>query len=365
MNQLTEFLCHPPVVHDWSAGSWNRFLPLVRGSRLTGRCLAHLEQHELMDAVPPRILDHLRGGAVQARYVRGQAIREWRQVEPILARAGIQVMPLKGLAYLLQQLPPSHWRGLSDIDILVRHADVTRAQRLLEASGWAPSGEFDDYDRHYYAAWMHEVPPMMHPRRSVEVDLHHNLAPPVSRIKIDADALWAEAKEIEGRDGERLLTLSPTDLLLHNAVHLFMNDELRGGLRDVVDFRDLYQHFVSADGAFPDRLVERADVLGCGRPLFYAVHTAKRLAGLRLDDGIERAVARYAPAGPVAAAMFRLIDDLLAPSSPVSRRAAVAERLLFIRSHWIRMPPLMLARHLAHKWLKPSRPAPADEQLPG
>ena len=33
-----------------------------------------------------------------------------------------------------------------------------------------------------------------------------------------------------------MFVLDGPDMLLHNAVHLFMNDDLRGGLRDVVDF---------------------------------------------------------------------------------------------------------------------------------
>ena len=50
--------------------------------------------------------------------------------------------------------------------------------------------------------------------------------------------------------GRQVSVLSPVDMLLHNAVHLFMNDELRGGLRDVVDFRDLFEHFAERDAGF-------------------------------------------------------------------------------------------------------------------
>jgi hypothetical protein len=63
--------------------------------------------------------------------------------------------------------------------------------------------------------------------------------------------------------------------------------------------------------------------------------------------------------------MRRLIDRLLAPARPGIRSAAVAERLLFIRSHWIRMPPLMLARHLARKALKSKAAPGAEPDLPG
>ena len=39
--------------------------------------------------------------------------------------------------------------------------------------------------------------------------------------------------------------------------------------------------------------------------------------------------------------------------------------LLFIRSHWVRMPPLMLVRHLLHKAFKSKAPTTHDAEMPG
>ena len=49
--------------------------------------------------------------------------------------------------------------------------------------------------------------------------------------------------------------------------------------------------------------------------------------------------------------MNLLVPVALSPSLPdrVPPLTAFARWLLFIRSHWLRMPPLMLARHLAIK----------------
>jgi hypothetical protein len=35
--------------------------------------------------------------------------------------------------------------------------------------------------------------------------------------------------------------------------------------------------------------------------------------------------------------------------------SGIARRLLFVRAHWLRMPPRLLARHLAHKAFAPAR----------
>lgn len=365
MNLLCSVLRDPDVIRSWEAAQWNAWLPLTRSARLMGRCLFLFERSGLLDQVPPRLVDQMRGALAQTRYVQVQAKRELRQVKRVLDAEGIPLIALKGLAYLVAELPPQDWRNLSDIDLLVPERDIERAERALKVRGWVPSGEFDDYDQHYYRDWMHELPPLIHPQRETEVDLHHNLAPPVSRVRIEAAKLWAAARETPEHYGLKAQVLGPEDLLLHNAVHLFMNDELRGGLRDVVDFRDLFAHFSRESDDFEGRLLDRADVLGCGRPLYYSVTTAYRLVGLDCTDRLRSGVRRWAPPAMVARLMSALIDEALAPPRLGRWQSAVAKQSLFIRSHWVRMPPGMLMRHLAHKAWRSRKTTAHDPDLPG
>jgi hypothetical protein len=365
MNLLIRFLREPQLVAAWGAEQWNVFLPLARSAGLLGRCLSLLEQHQLLEAAPPRLVDQLQGALNQTRYVQGQAMRELRAVTRIMAREKVPLLALKGVAYLAAGLPPSGWRNLADIDLLVPEQDIDRAERALLAAGWVASAEFDSYDQHYYRDWMHEIPPLVHRDRQTEVDLHHNLAPPVSRIRIDAALLWEQAETVSDAYGLTVQVLSPPDILLHNAVHLFMNDELRGGLRDVVDFRDLFEHFARATPDFEQRLLARSRLLGCNRPLYYAVSTAHSLLRLKASPEFLDEVDRYAPAGPKKNLMAWLFEQVLAPRRLRSRRSDLANQLLFVRSHWVRMPPGMLLRHLLHKLLKPRKPPLPTEELPG
>lgn len=366
MNLLNGLLRDPLIVRRWEVDHWNRFLPLVRNARLLGRCLHLFEEHDLLDCVPGRIVDQLRGALVQTRYVQVQALREFRQVARKLDQEAIPAIALKGVAYVAASLPPARWRGLSDIDLLVPEQDIERAERELMRFGWIPSGEFDSYDQHYYRDWMHEVPPLRHYIRGVEVDLHHNLAPPVSRIRIDAALLWEQTVVLGDLSGRPVRILGPADMLLHNAVHLFMNDELRGGLRDVMDFRDLFEHFLHQDTEFEQQLLARARQLGCGRPLYYAVSSAQRLAGLVPSEGLLREVERDAPPYPVARIMAWLIEQALAPQRLGLKRSGLANQLLFVRSHWVRMPPRMLVRHLLHKGFRSKKkPEVSAADLPG
>ena len=55
--------------------------------------------------------------------------------------------------------------------------------------------------------------------------------------------------------------------------------------------------------------------------------------------------------------MEQLMASVLIPTHPdqSNRVAALAGWLLYLRSHWLRMPPLLLARHL---WIKSRRKRP-------
>jgi hypothetical protein len=60
------------------------------------------------------------------------------------------------------------------------------------------------------------------------------------------------------------------------------------------------------------------------------------------------AVDRWKPVAPVTRLMDALVERTLLASG-VSSAAAFA---LYVRSHWLRMPPLLLARHLLRNGLR-------------
>ena len=109
---------------------------MLRHARLLGRCHYLLERHGLTEHVPQRLRDQLRGALAQTRYLQTQALRELRHVVRRLRHQAIDVVALKGVAYLAAQLPPAAWRSLSDIDLLVRQSDVDAAERILQQAGW-------------------------------------------------------------------------------------------------------------------------------------------------------------------------------------------------------------------------------------
>jgi hypothetical protein len=132
-------------------------------------------------------------------------------------------------------------------------------------------------------------------------------------------------------------------------VHLFHDGEFINGLRDRVDLADLFQHF-GKQANFWTKLVDRARSQGLLRPLFYTLRYTKRLLAAELPASALAAADEGAPSGLVLHLMDNLIEAVMIPEHPdFPRHRRVAQWLLYVRSHWLRMPPLMLLKHLVRK----------------
>jgi len=219
-------------------------------------------------------------------------------------------------------------------------------QSLLE-HGWGPLGS-SDYDDHYYRTWMHELPPLRHRDRGTVVDVHHTILPLTGRLLPDPALLLAEARPIP--DG-RFLVLSPVDMVLHTAAHLFQDGDLSGGMRDLNDLDIMMRHFAVDEPGFWERLAPRAGQLHLQRPLYYAIRYATRLLRTPVPDDVFREVKRWAPPWMIRRVMDALAVRTLVPESRDgdSWLRTTAQLLLYIRSHWLRMPPALLTRHLMYK----------------
>jgi hypothetical protein len=196
----------------------------------------------------------------------------------------------------------------------------------------------------------------VHIKRGSVVDMHHAILPRTARYHPDPEKLRAAAIPVEGMPG--LYVLQPVDMLLHAACHLFHDGELPHGLRDLSDMDLLLRHFGS-EQSFWKRLPERARELELSLPLFYALRYARHFFGTPVPEAVDTALRESTPALlPLMDAVFRRAlgpehDTYLDALTRPARFAA------YIRAHWLRMPPLMLARHLLHKALISPKETPA------
>ena len=311
---------------------WNALIAAARAEQLIGSLAFRLQGRNLPARVEA-IFESARRDFEQARV---QAVWEAEMARRALAPLGVPVILLKGNAFLVANLDAGLGRSVGDLDILVPRDRLEDVESALLAAGWERVKEADGYDDLYYRRWMHELPPLIHRTRDRMIDVHHTILPATARPTPDAAALIADSLALE--TGLRIL--SPADMIVHAAAHLFADGDLSGGLRNLWDIDRLLRQFAAGDAAFWPRLAERARLHQLRRPVALALRLSARLFGTPVD--------------PALAGRPRLADRLFEarllarngwgqPVRPVLRFA------FYVRSHWLRMPPLMLARHLLIK----------------
>ena len=331
---------------------WELLLRVARRARLLGRLESDLARASLLEFIPPRAAAHLRAASNVIEHRKTLASWEVNRILWALKGLEMPLILLKGIGYVLAELPPARGRIFADVDLLVPEERVGEVEERLLARGWFRM-KIDPYDDRYYRVWMHEIPPLRHRERGTEIDIHHRLLPRTSRLNSDPVPLFAAARPLSD---PRLRVLAPADMVLHALVHLFLEGDPDEGLRlrDLVDVHDLLLHHGLEPG-FWTGLGPRARELGFERPLFYGLHHACRLLGTPVPQDLLQALEDAAPPWPIRQLMDRLIPLTLLPGHPdyPSPRAALSRWLIYVRAHWLRMPSVLLARHLSHKaWLR-------------
>ena len=267
----------------------------------------------------------------------------------------IDVILLKGAAYVMAEREVASGRTFSDVDILVSKSKIGQVESALRIHGWQSFVQ-NEYDQRYYREWMHELPPMRHVRRGTTIDVHHTILPETARIKVNTTALLNDAIPLGGHPS--LFVLKPTDMFLHSATHLFHEGEFEKGLRDLFDLDALLREFGTADG-FWEQLVPRAIHLGLSRPLYYALRYTRQLLGTQIPDSVLRDADIGKPTPALAGIMDACYLRALRPvhSSTNTLGISLARFALYLRSHWIRMPFHLLVYHLGRKALvRPPKP---------
>ncbi|MEW5786984.1 MAG: nucleotidyltransferase family protein [Pseudomonadota bacterium] len=327
--------------------AWDLLIRQGRRANLLARLAHVLNDAGLLEQVPEAPRQHLRSALLMVE--RQHLAMHWEVncIRLALAEAIQPVVLLKGAAYVMAGLPAAHGRTFSDVDVLVPRALLDQAESRLMIHGWQGS-HHDEYDQRYYRRWMHEIPPMRHISRGTTIDLHHAILPETARVKVDNAALLGAAIPLDGQPG--LFVLRPVDMLLHSATHLFHEGELGNGLRDLFDLDGLFRHFGQTPG-FWEALAPRARALGLGRPLYYAIRYVRMLLDTPIPERVVEAVASFAPTGPVRALQDFCYRRMLRPHHASCRDWGThpAALLLYVRSHWLRMPFFLLAAHLTRK----------------
>lgn len=341
-------LLKPALLDDLSLPEWDLLIRQGRRANLLARLAFVIEVGGLWNKVPEVAQKHLSSAKKMAdeqdRRMRWEL--ECLQIE--LGRLNIPIILLKGAAYFATRFPNSYGRIFSDIDILVTKQQIVMVESELLIHGWE-GGHHNAYDQRYYRQWMHEIPPLRHSRRGSTIDVHHSILPETAAIKFNSSLMHDRACSIPGQ--VMFHVLQPVDMILHSATHLFHEGELGNGLRDLFDLHELLKDF-GEDEAFWDQLVSRAEEVGLTRPLWYALRFTTDLLRSPVPSDVMLRANVGMPSWPVRIVMDFCYRRALKPmhSSCDVTGTSFARYLLYIRSHWIRMPFPLLVFHLGRKY---------------
>lgn len=357
---LLMLLRHPELAAQKSDAHWSDIVATARNANLLGKLAATLDAAGMTPAGNPG--RHLTGALLLSRRQRQSVLWEARQIDAALHALNIPVVLLKGAAYSLAGHAASRGRLFGDVDILVPRQALGNVELGLMVNGWT-SIKSDAYDQRYYRQWMHEIPPMVHVRRGTVIDVHHTILPLTARYRPDPARIFARSLPAEGHRCIRIP--SPEDLIVHSLCHLVHEGELHNALRDMHDIASLVkEHAHSAQ--FWTRLPGAAIEHDLAEPAALGLALVERffpgtvpaacfdaLGASQWQGAHQRLIGRY--------------DRAIAPSptGEAALSATLAQQSIYLRSHTLRMPPMMLARHLSRKaWLRltqPAKPGPQTE----
>jgi len=310
--------------------------------------LAHRLRHNNIDisALPEKVQRHFESIENVANAHEKFIQWEINILEKLFDQHNIPLILLKGAAYTAAGLPCSKGRLYSDIDLLIDKRILTDGEVILKRGLWIAK-EMDPYDEKYYRKWMHEIPPLYHVSRRSVLDVHHAILPETCKFRPDSKKLFEQITLIPGT--KNTYTLSPVDMVLHSMTHLFHEGELEHGLRDLLDIDLLLTHFSQADQSFWEKLVPRAQELNLQFPLYYGLKYSATILNTPIPSSVINASEHKAPK------FSKLMDFLflraLMPNHKTCDRAftGLARWVLYVRSHYLRMPLHLLIPHLIRK----------------
>jgi len=214
-----------------------------------------------------------------------------------LRSAGIPAVVLKG-AYLAEAAyGDAGLRPMSDVDIMVPRADLSRAHAVLLEMGGVPAEQSNqaaagpgarDDDIDPLCRKKHHLPQLV--VQGLPVEIHWNIVSPTGPVSVDAAGLWSRARpaRVAGVDA---LALSPEDQLLHLCLHFGYEHRLEG-LRAFCDIAETIHRFRGeADWA---QFAERAREWGASR---YVGLTLLLAQSLLRAEAPENVLERLVPGG--------------------------------------------------------------------
>lgn len=325
---------------------WSAVLELAYAANIMARLSYFLRACGGSEFVPESLRWHFRSAEKTYETHRRDVGAEVKAIRQALSSIGVLPVLLKGSAYVESELKVADGRLFNDIDIYVPEIKLPAVEELLRWHHWKID-EIDEYNESYYRRWMHELPPMVNLKTGVSLDVHHRLLPKTCRLELKPEDLCINPT-LSAKNGVQVL--EDEDLLLHSMTHLFFEGEFGNGFRDLLDIYWLLNEFSNKPG-FYERLLSAAERMGVSRILFYSIRYSALHLGVSVPEAFSTALLRHSPGKLHLTLMDFCYSRALLPVHPNTedKFSGLARGLLYLRSHWLRMPLRLLIPHLCHK----------------
>jgi hypothetical protein len=343
---LCTVFIEPQLALNLNLRQWDLLIRQARSANVLATLGYLFDSVGLLNQIPAQPRTHIKSAQTYADRFYISLQWEITCIQEALKAVNAPLVLLKGSAYFIAGNKAAKGRIFSDVDILVPENKLLEVETALIKAGWM-TNTIDPYDQKYYRQWMHEIPPLRHLKRQTSIDVHHNILPRTSGFCPDANKLLANIVKISDKN---IWVLAPEDRVLHSATHLFHEGELKYGFRDLSDLDLLLKEF-AAEENFWAKLQQRAEELNQQIPLYYALRYACRILQTPVPEKVLKASQEPMPNIIKQTLMDALFLRGLRPDHESCNDGwtGLARWLLFVRSHWLKMPVYLMVPHLLRK----------------
>jgi hypothetical protein len=332
----------PQSSAELSFEQWQNLVLILRHQQLLACYSARFKQAGNFDSIPTRVKRHFLNADVIAANHKQQVQFEAAELQRDLSEKGRDLIFLKGAGYTLSNAKVCEGRIYNDIDLLTDKQSVSDLEKKLCMLGWL-SQKLTSHDEKYYRKWAHEIPPLRHGKRGTIVDIHHNIVPIISGRHIDVDLFVKHSV----KTAEGFQVLSFPAMTLHSLIHLFFNEEVKKGYRDLIDIHTLMTS--NNNKEFWLTLIRLSKETGFGLELFLACRYTQRFLSTQIPEYVVSEISQFQPWN--IGLLDFIYNKTLKPNHPICQSTffGLAEFLVLIRGHFQKMPPHILAYHLFTK----------------
>lgn len=230
---------------------WEALLSEANQQHATPLWYARLAAHGLLPLVPEDLAAYLRQLHAANRDRNRMLQDELALILGLFQANGIPVVLLKGAAGFVDGLyaDPGD-RLMSDMDLLVPEPQIREAERLLMMEGYVDDpANVSPYDTWPGKSRHSHIPGLLHLKKKSTIELHYNVAYGLAGRILPAAAVRSAAVSGRFRD-HPVAWLSPTDRLLHNALHATLPHRefarARVRLSDLAEFAALLARYAAS-----------------------------------------------------------------------------------------------------------------------